>query len=442
MSTPLCFEDKVEGYDEDSLPPLGLGYIATSLQKHGLSVELHDAVASNKPVSDIIRQINVSGVRTVGLNVFTTNLHLVRKIVEGVSVPVQFILGGLSTKSIYGEIFEWETSNSIDIVMGDGEIIMPDLVNGCECEPPVMSSDTDGRRRRYFSVDSNSHYYVNDINGVDLNRSFFSHEPIHHPVHGIVEANIVATRGCIYNCAFCSAAKSKNKHMGVRERSPVNIKKEVLELKDFYEGLSSVRVLDDLFLKNRGSVENAIKIFEGTDLSWRAMAHVGSFRNVNEELLKRLKESGCLELFIGIESGSQKMLKMIHKTHNLDLISKTITKILNSGISVKGFFIYGFPGETEEDCEDTFRLASSLKESSDKSDGDFRTSVFRFRPYHGTELYDLVSDSGTNDVVHRDLPLSHLKRRQQFNFATQNYSACSDEIIAHYISVTDQLNDR
>jgi len=106
--------------------------------------------------------------------------------------------------------------------------------------------------------------------------------------------------------------------------------------------VSSIRVLDDLFLKTRDTVQKAIDVFSNFKLQWRSMAHVQTFNNVSDAMLLELKASGCFELFIGIESGSPAVLRSIHKTHNLDTITTNMTKLFSAGINVKGYFIYGF----------------------------------------------------------------------------------------------------
>ena len=93
-------------------------------------------------------------------------------------------------------------------------------------------------------------------------------------------------------------------------------------------------------------------------------------------------------MFIGIESGSERMRKKINKLGSSDDVITVSKEILENGIDLKGYFIYGFPEETKEDFQKTYELASKIKEISTNTTGTFRTSVFQFRPYHGTQLYN------------------------------------------------------
>lgn len=81
INSPI-FKDKLEVYNEDSLPPIGLGYIATNMQNSGIEVELLDAFANNTSVLEILNIIENKKPKFVALNVFTTNYEIVKEIIE------------------------------------------------------------------------------------------------------------------------------------------------------------------------------------------------------------------------------------------------------------------------------------------------------------------------------------------------------------------------
>ena len=389
VNSPL-FRVVSELYDEDSLPPLGLGYIATALERAGITVELVDAVAERTGLANLTERIISAEPGVVAINVFTTNYELVRELVESLTgVVPHVIIGALSTRTLYASIFKWKFKGQLDVVVGDGEAIIVPLVNGEIDEAPAETA----KRRRFFRVDSNSKYYVADISDVPLNRAFFSNEPVLHP-RGFLEANIVASRGCIYNCAFCAAARSRNKDNGVRERSLESLRRELIEIGNLFPAVSSIRVLDDLFLKKRSCIARATELFSEFQYQWRSMAHVMTFQGVTPGELAALRASGCAELFVGIESGSERVLRQINKTHDIGRIRSNLERVLEAGIAIKGYFIYGFPGETASDMEATYQLALTLKIASLRYGVSFRTSVFQFRPYHGTELHQELEKNG------------------------------------------------
>lgn len=292
-------------------------------------------------------------------------------------------------------------------------------------------------------VGKESIYEVKNLDDVYLDRSFFVNEPINHPL-GFWEANIVTSRGCIYNCTFCAAARSLNKDYSIRERSEQSIIAELETVRRDYPHVESIRVLDNLFLKTRHTVQKAINVFSGVDFKWRSMAHVMTFHKTPDHTMHELKASGCHELFIGIESGSLNVLGAINKTKNIDTIIANLTKAFRAGINIKGYFIYGFPNETEEDMDMTFRLAATLKKIAARYGVNFRTSVFQYRPYHGTQIYhDLESEGYDLQVkpVQPNQELSSLVGRLQFNFHNGNYSKVDSAVLNDYIYRTINLND-
>ena len=176
-----------------------------------------------------------------------------------------------------------------------------------------------------------------------------------------------------------------------------------------------------------------------SQLSWRGMVHVLSLVNVMEKI-KELRIGGCKELFIGIESGSESIRKRINKMGSPSDILKVSQTILQNGIDLKGYFIYGFPKETKEDFQKTFELAKRLKEISLKTDGTFRTGVFQFRPYDGTQLYnEIVKDTGIIQDCQFNNSISQFEGRSQFNFDFGNYSMESKELLNEYIIKTQEL---
>ncbi|MPN64875.1 hypothetical protein SDC9_212653 [bioreactor metagenome] len=114
-----------------------------------------------------------------------------------------------------------------------------------------------------------------------------------------------------------------------------------------------------------------------------------------------------------------------------------IKKILSVGIDVKGYFIYGFPDESLDDFEATYSLASELKSIAVNTLGKFRSSVFQFRPYHGTKIYNELIQSGREiHTIVSNPNLADRKGRSQFDFESGNYSTVSQQVLEEYIKKT------
>ena len=428
--------------DEEYLPSLGLCYIATHLEKANVNVEIVDCVKERLGISDVFSLLIRYKPDCIGLNVFTQNLDIVREIAENCPIESHLIIGGQVTKAIYEEILTWPINNRQTIITGESELILPDIVNETCTEQPSFQSGT----KRVYHVDSSSHYFPADLSKVHMDRRFLKDEVLTNH-YGEKEAAIITSRGCTYDCAFCGAARSRNCDTTIRLRPNADIKEEITNIISLHPEVSSVRILDDLFLRDEKSISAASDLFgEFAHLHWRGMAHTMAFKKA-AKLLPFLRQSGCRELFIGVESGSDGVRKRINKPGTSQQVAEVITAVLAAGIDVKAYLMYGFPNESKSEADETFALAKVLATISDKTAGRFRTSVFQYRPYHGTKLYDeLVKSRVKIGDIERNETLNVLKGRSQFNFASGNYSDMSvDEInglILKTQRLTEGINDR
>jgi Fe-S oxidoreductase len=436
LNSPIFEEGSNE--NEEYLPPLGLGYIATYLGKEKIDVEIIDCVKERKSKEEIIKFINNSSFTYISTNIFTTNYEIVKEIVENITINCEIFIGGQVVKSIFQDILKWNVKNKMNIIIGEGELIIPQLVLGkCEQEPEKVESN-----KFLYRVNKNSIYSPENISDIYLNRNYLKEEVIINH-YNEKEVSIITSRGCPYDCAFCGGASSLNRDLNLRIRTKESIIQEIKEIVSRYPDVRSIRILDDLFLKNKESIDTVKEIFSNfLELSWRGMVHVDVLKNSFSKI-EDLKESRCKELFIGIESGSNKIRKKIKKMGTIEDILEVSSKILEVGIDLKGYFIYGFPEETEEDFKKTLELAKKIKEISLKTSGQFRTSVFQFRPYHGTQLYNeiikirgSIPECKTNNSLNSN---KEEKGRNQFNFTSGNYSEASDAKLEEYILETQKL---
>lgn len=432
INSPLFLDKTI---DEDSLPPLGQGYIATSLKTIGIDVSLIDCVKEKITAIEIINKINSDHPKYVGINIFTQNYEIVKSIIESITVKCVLFIGGQATKFLYPDIANWRIDNACFVIIGEGEYIIPSIcTETCQQRPILCQNNIE-----VYMIDKESVYYPKDISAIKFDRTFFKNELMENH-YGQQEVSIITSRGCVFNCAFCGGARSLNAEIEPRTRGQQSIETEISYLLALYPKLQSVRVLDDLFLRSKSSIQIAIDVFSKyPTITWRGMAHVLSIKNA-VEFLNDLKKSGCRELFIGIESGSPKVRNKINKQGSCEDVLFVAEKILEAGIDLKGYFILGFPGEDENDFRCTLDLALSIKDLADKSNATFRTSVFQFRPYHGTKLYNELIENGVevNECKPND-DITSMIGRGSFNFSSGNYSLEIDEVLNRYIDATQRL---
>ena len=424
FNSPIYSESQND--EEEHLPPLGLGYIATELNRAGIPAEIVDCVYNQLGIAETVEIINNGSFDYVGFNIFSINIEIVKTILLKLNRKVHVFLGGKVVEHICNEVAHWGYHHPITVIIGEGELIFPSLIlNNC-IEAPIATKGSFS----VYRVDVNSAYYPRNLDAITLDRTLFYGREIRNKF-GLLESCIIASRGCIYNCAFCGGAQHSNPSITPRYRSCPNISNEIKTIIQLSPSTKSIRVLDDLFLRDRNSIITACNIFnEFPQLHWRCMAHVQSFIT-NLDLLADLKKSGCDEVFIGIESGSPEMRQKIQKAGSVRDVVKCVESLLQAGISVKGYFICGFPGETAKQIKETINLALILKKAKGSSGASFRASAFQFRPYHGTKLYNEITANEQHLIYTNRNELTSAKK--QYNFSSGNYSYVSDAVLAESI---------
>lgn len=436
INSPLKDYDHSLRRNEFTLPVLGLGYIATYAQQVGFNVGILDAEAQGLGVSAIAKTINDAAPRWVGLNLLAPTYRNSVAILRQLSPEIRIMLGGHQAKAMPSEIILDRQIPRIDaLVLGEGEHRVAELLRNettREKLPGVRwrSDSGDVKEGRSVTLQENSHYLAPDVDRLPfVDRAFFAQDPF-KAEDGNVEANLVGSRGCPYDCSFCGAAKSVNPDISIRTRSPENILAEMKDLEARY-GVTAFRFVDDLFLAQPQFMKHCLPAFVaagvGKNRAWDATGRINVLANADDRLLRLIKEAGCREIALGIESGSERMLKHIDKHITPAMITKAVKALTTRGINVKGYFILGFPTETESEMISTVDLVNQLWDVTEHDPGRFRCSVFEFRPYPGTLEWQRLIAGGRYSVSqllnyeHIDFTAdgrnTMLLERDEFNFS-------------------------
>lgn len=163
-------------------------------------------------------------------------------------------------------------------------------------------------------------------------------------------------RGCPFGCTYCSTKTFWGRNY--RLKSAERIIQEIKEIHDRF-GFTHFNFEHDMFTLNRDKVIKICGMLKniGFDIKWRCSARIDC---LDEELVDIMIDAGLISLFMGIETGSPRMQKLIRKNLKLDEIPQMLKYICSKGIIVTTSFIYGFPNETEEDLNQTIQLMTDL----------------------------------------------------------------------------------
>jgi len=192
---------------------------------------------------------------------------------------------------------------------------------------------------------------------------------------------VVTSRGCPGGCTFC--IKHVTYGRSVRLRSPGHIFEELLLLERL--GIHNVHMYADLFTVDREQVVGLCELIigAGLDVRWTCNSRVDF---VDEELLRLMARAGCWMISWGLESGSEEVLRRVHKGTDLAQAERALRWARAAGIRNWGYFIIGLPGETEETIRQTIRFAKALP---------LDIALFHIAaPYPGTPFYHQVVANG------------------------------------------------
>jgi len=200
---------------------------------------------------------------------------------------------------------------------------------------------------------------------------------------GRKSATMNTSRGCPFRCKFCAdPALNEGKWRGF---SASRVLEKVAAMRDKY-GVTMFYFQDDYF---PGSKRRFIEVLEGLskfnrDIQWSTLGiRADTLVKLSDEQFDLLWASGCHSLEIGIESGNERVIKMVNKAETLDEMRQANKKLAKYDIKVKYTLIVGFPGETEDEITDTLKFAQELETANPNS----YCLIFPFMPIVGTPFY-------------------------------------------------------
>ena len=375
------------------IPPFSLGYLATAIRGKHEAVILDGL--KEKLTKERLKQFLEQGqYDVVGLQIFTFQILIAKEYVEiirKVLPRAKIVLGGPHPSCSPNNIFNF-FSDADWAFKGEAELgftIFLDLLAEDKLTPehlknvPGLVWRDDGR------IVVNQQAYPEDLDGLGI-PSWDLIRPDVYPLspHGGFYKNypiapIIISRGCPFSCTYCAGPVISGKK--IRYRSADTVIEEIKLLYHQY-GIREIHIEDDNFTFNHDLVRELCgKLKENNlNITWTCPNGV-RLDTLTEDLLLTMKEAGLYFISVGIESGSDKILRDMKKNLTTAKIREKIELIKRCGLGVSGFFIIGYPTETKEDMMDTINFAISL---------DLKRALFSlFKPFPGVEI--------TNELIRR-----------------------------------------
>jgi len=377
-----CLDASVEGYAH--IEDVGGGLV-----RFGLSER------------EILQRIEDARPEVVGFScLFSSQFPIIRRLAEQVKkldASLITVAGGTHPSFLAEQCM---TTSQLDfIVLAEGELALARLLDalreaGSLEKIPGLAFRADGK-----VVVNHQAEYIDELDRLPFPaRELFPVEDyfrINVPMQALSRSRrnlaIATSRGCPYRCQFCSSTV----HWGnrYRARSVEKVLLELSELKDKYR-IEEVKFEDDNLTSDK---ERARRIFRGMidaglNLNWNTPNGIAVW-TLDEAMLELMKESGCYEITVAVESGDPWVLKnLVKKPVNLEKTREMVEVIKRLGIETNGYFIIGFPGETREQIMNTVNYARSLELD--------RCYIFIFTPLPGTPLAKMAMNQGKLPADH------------------------------------------
>ncbi len=364
-------------------PPLGLGYLAAALKKHGFEVELVDCTFMQ--FREAVERVKRAKAQIVG---FYSMFSMKKTTLELAAAIKGECMGDCGLFVVGGPMPSWSPESFLGtfdaVAVGEGEETIVELAS-CVASGTAFSNVRglvfrDGDHL----VHTEPRPFIRDLDSLGLpSRELFDNDAykkyyLHH--FGYSTSSMITSRGCPFSCDFCSRPIFG---VDMRSRSVQSIVGEVEQIKSL--GYSRVWFADDCFTLNRNHLLNVCDelVRRRVDADWECLSRVDT---MDAKVAEGMKRAGCLRVFFGIESGNDSVLGLMNKSITTQQAKKAVYATKAAGLKVGAFFIVGYPGESNKTVLDTVRFASSLPL-------DYMSFTLPY-PIPGTPLYDRVKDKG------------------------------------------------
>lgn len=373
-------------------PPLGLGYLASSVkEKH--NVRILDMLKQGISVRSFKAYLAGSHFDVIGFQLYTIDLKAVKQllsVVREVLPEAITVIGGPHPTVCPDETLNLYEGLADYLFIGEAEASFPQFleqVNGGSAfsNVPGLCWRNNGQ-----IVKNPPAALLSDLDKLPI-LSWDLIKPEEYPPaqHGAFYKNfpiapIITTRGCPYRCSFCSAPVLSGGK--IRKRAVSSVMEEIFLLYKTH-GIREIHIVDDNFSCDKNHAKSILQaiIDSGMKISL-AFPNGLRIETLDDELVGLMKKCGVYLISLGIESGSDRILGLMNKSLKVGTTVMKVELIRNSGIDMAGFFVLGFPGETEKDIEETIELSIRLPL--------IRANYFDFLPLPGTAIYKELLQKG------------------------------------------------
>lgn len=410
------------GYQDWPVPPVGIAYVSAALKQAGFSVFHVNMNLETASVSQVLENaILTNDIDLVATGGLVVNYHTIKEIIDTakkIKPEVITYIGGslvtFSPEAVMRGIL------SADIgMLGEGEITaceLADAIAGGASRDELKSI-----KGLIIRMENDELYLtppreeISDIDTIpwpdyegfryfEMIREFWNSD-----VTGIVSAPLTTSRSCPFRCTFCSKSGGEK----YRQRSLKDIFAELDYLVKTYK-VNRILLNDELFANDSERIHEFCNRIKKYDVQWFVSLRVS--RHITKELLELMKNSGCVQILYGLESGDDTVLRSMRKGITTAEIERVVHLTAEAGFQVRGNFIFGDPIETLDTVKNTIDFI--------EKNVDVFTSV-ALSPiilFPGSELYKQALLDGTIEdelkFIEEECPLRNVSRMSNDEYFT------------------------
>jgi radical SAM superfamily enzyme YgiQ (UPF0313 family) len=395
-----------QAQEEVVVPPLGLAYLASAVERDGHEVKILDAFAAGLSWSNFTEAIKKAQADLIGIGGMTPTIDNTLRAIKICRPYTRYIVMGGPHLSVHRQEF-FKDCPELDFgIAGEGEESFPDLVKRlAEGRDPWGVQGIVGPET--FTAPAN---YIRDLDALPFPaRHLLPNQLYRYALWpGKKVTTMITSRGCPYGCIFCDKSIFGSRW---RARRAKNVLEEMEEIVKNLR-IPSIIIYDDLFTLDKQRVQEICQgiLERGLRFEWKCEGRVD---RVDGEMLRWMKKAGCSLIAYGVESGNEMGLDYLQKGITVQQIRRAFELTRKAGIRPMAYFILGIPVETFAQSLRTIALAKELNP-------DYAQFSI-LSPYRGTKLYEEAKAKGWYAEVEANNPFDKDQKRPVL--LSENWSA-------------------